>query len=76
MAPTSALSAGDVRERRLTVIAATSVVVLIASILVAVVVGELPEAAWLFVVPVGMLGGGVTALVSTSLLVASRRSTT
>lgn len=71
---TSAPSAVDERERHLAVIAAMAVFAVIASILAGVIFGELPDAAWVLVVPVGMFGGGVTAIASTVMLVASRRA--
>lgn len=71
---TSTPSALDERERRLAVIAATSVCVVIISILAGVIFGEFPDAAWVLAVPVGMLGGGVAAITSTAMLVASRRA--
>ena len=55
-------------------IAATAVCAVIASILAGVIFGELPDAAWVLAVPLGMLGGGVTAIASTVMLVASRRA--
>ena len=72
--PTSTPSAVDQRERRLAVIAITAVCAVIASILAGVIFGELPEAAWVLAVPVGMLGGGVIAIASTVILVFSRRA--
>jgi hypothetical protein len=67
-------SALDERERRLAVIAATAACAVVASILAGVIVGELPDAAWVLAVPVVMLGGGLVAIAASVMLVAARRA--
>lgn len=59
-------------DRRLRAVACASAAVLVLSIVFAVVNGELSEVAWLFVVPIGMLGAGVVCAVSLGALFARR----
>ena len=47
-------------ERRSLAVAAVSAAVVVACILTAVIVGELPDPLWVLLVPVGMLGGTLT----------------
>lgn len=60
-------------DRALLVSAAVGAAALVVSIVIGNVLGELPDLLWLLCVPIGMLGGAVTCLVSLALLWGRRR---
>jgi hypothetical protein len=62
----------DRDDRRLLAAACVSAAVLVLSIVVANVKGELSEVAWLFVVPIGMLGAFVVCAASLGTLFVRR----
>ena len=65
------------RERARSVLRTVAMVgagMVVLSILIANIVGELPEPMWVLLVPVGMLGGGVATLASATLLLLLRRA--
>ena len=59
------------QRRRLIIVGATGAAALLVSILMRIVLGELPELLWLLFVPIGMFGGGAALLVSLVLLARS-----
>ena len=59
-------------ERRWQMATAVGAAIVALSILTAVVIGELPDALWVIVVPVGMLGGAVVTIVSAGAWLAAR----
>ena len=64
---------GDGSGRRTPeVVAAVSVVVVVASIVVGTLVGDLSEPLWFLLVPIGIFGAGLVGLVSLATIVRRR----
>ena len=49
-------------QRRVLIAASASALVVVACIVIATILGELPDVLWFLLVPVGMLGGVLTCL--------------
>jgi hypothetical protein len=62
----------DIRDRvvmnrsrqRLLVVAGVSGTIVVASIVIGTILGEFPEAVWVFLVPIGTFGAGLVCIVS------------
>jgi hypothetical protein len=65
--------ARDHRSRRLLAVAGISATVFVSSIVIGTILGELPEALWVLLVPIGMLGAALVCIVSLGMLFAGRR---
>lgn len=61
------------RSQRLLVVAGASAAIVIVSIVIGTILGELPEAVWVLLVPIGMLGAGLVCVVSLGMFFAQRR---
>lgn len=61
------------RSQRLLVVAGASAAIVIVSIVIGTILGELPEAVWVLLVPIGMLGAGLVCVVSLGMFFAHRR---
>ena len=59
-------------DRRLLVAAAASALVIVASVVTATIIGELPEALWLLLVPIGIFGGIVACATCLALALVRR----
>ena len=64
----------DRGDRRLLISAAIGATAVLISVIIANVLGELPDPLWFLCVPIGLLGGGITCLVSLVLLLIRRAS--
>lgn len=63
----------EVGERGLLTVAAVSASVVVLSIATGTVLGgDIPEALWFLLVPIGMLGGGVVAVIALVMFLARR----
>ena len=63
----------EIGERGLLTVAAVSATVVFLSIATGMVLGgDIPEALWLLLVPIGMFGGGVVAVIALALFLARR----
>jgi hypothetical protein len=51
-------------RQRLLVVAGVSGTVVVASIVIGTILGEFPEAVWVFLVPIGTFGAGLVCIVS------------
>lgn len=63
-------------DRRLLAVAGGSAAVVATSVLIAIIAGEVSSLSWVFLVPLGMFGAGLTFLASLTLLIARRRQRT
>jgi len=60
------------RSQKLLVVAVTSAAIVVVSIVIGTILGELPEALWVLLVPIGMLGAGLVCVVSLGMFFAER----
>ena len=60
------------RSQKLLVVAVTSAAIVVVSIVIGTILGELPEALWVLLVPIGMLGAGLVRVVSLGMFFAER----
>jgi hypothetical protein len=54
------------------IVAVASATVVVMSIVIGTILGDIPDALWVFLVPIGLLGGGVVCLVSLGVFFARR----
>jgi len=60
------------RSQKLLVVAVTSAAIVVVSIVIGTILGDLPEALWVLLVPIGMLGAGLVCVVSLGMFFAER----
>ena len=60
------------RSQKLLVVAVTSAAIVVVSIVIGTILGELPEALWVLLVPIGMLGAGLVCVVSLGMFFTQR----
>jgi len=60
------------RSQRLLVVAGASAAIVVVSIVIGTILGEFPEALWVLLVPIGMLGAGLVCVVSLGMFFAQR----
>ena len=66
------LASDSARQRPLLIGAAACALVVVTSIVIATILGDLPEALWFFLVPIGIFGGGVACATCLALAGARR----
>jgi hypothetical protein len=59
-------------DQRLLAVAGVSAAIVVLSIVIGAIIGELPEVLWVFLVPIGMLGGAMACLVSLAIFLGRR----
>jgi len=60
------------RSQRLLVVAGANAAIVVVSIVIGTILGEFPEALWVLLVPIGMLGAGLVCVVSLGMFFAQR----
>jgi hypothetical protein len=64
--------ASDRYDKRLLTVAGVSAAIVVLSIVIGTIAGEVPEALWLFLVPIGLFGAGLVCVVSLGMALARR----